>query len=116
MTQRRADDLVKWLQPYREVPFGVLATISDGEEAIVAALRICWPTAPHQRCQEHFLSNLAAPVLKVDSQLCKQMRDELGYLPAVPTRCDASVTPVSERPMATETPFCLPHQASETES
>jgi hypothetical protein len=68
--------LVEWLQPYRELPFKVLATLSDGEGPIIAALKTCWSEAPHRRCQEHVLSNLAEPVLEVDAQLRKRMRDD----------------------------------------
>lgn len=48
--------LTEWMTPYKELPFNVLATLSDGEKAIVAALKICWQDVPHQRCQLHFLS------------------------------------------------------------
>ena len=79
-----AEELVRWLQPYQALPGRVLATLSDGEDAIIAALTQCWPEAPRQRCQEHFLANLADPVLEVDAQLRQRMRDDLGGLPAVP--------------------------------
>ena len=75
------EKLAAWLRPYQAYP--VLATLSDGEERIIAALRAVWPTAPHQRCQEHFLSNVAADVLGHDTQLRKQMRQDLGGLPKV---------------------------------
>jgi len=78
--------LCDWLQPYRALPFAVLATLSDGEEAIIAALKACWPAAPHQRCQAHFLNNLVEPVLEFDTQLRQQMRTDLGGLPKVPDR------------------------------
>lgn len=29
-----ADELVKWMQPYRELPFKVLATLSGGEDTL----------------------------------------------------------------------------------
>lgn len=74
-------DLTEWLQAYQSYP--VLATLSDGEERIIAALRTVWPSAPHQRCQEHFLGNLAEDVLEYDTQLRKQMRADLGGLPKV---------------------------------
>ena len=64
-----ADELVEWLAPYQELPYEVLATLSDGEKTIIAALKACWPNAPRQRCQEHYLGNLAEPVLKVDGKL-----------------------------------------------
>jgi len=84
-----AEELVQWMQPYRALPFKGLATLSDGEETLIAALKSCWPEAPHQRCQEHILSNLAEPVLKLDAQLRQRLRDDLGGLPAVPTEPEA---------------------------
>ncbi len=75
------EKLTAWLQPYQTYP--VLATLSDGEERIIAALQAVWPEAPHQRCQEHFLSNLAEDVLGYDTQLRKQMRQDMGGLPKV---------------------------------
>lgn len=77
-------ELVDWLQPYTELPFQVLATLSDGEDTLIAALKACWPQAPHQRCQAHFLNNLAEAVLDYDDQLRKNMRQDLGGLPSVP--------------------------------
>lgn len=72
-------DLTNWLMTYQGYP--VLASISDGEERIIAALRAVWPNAPRQRCQEHFLGNLADEVLENDVELRKQMRADLGGLP-----------------------------------
>ena len=77
-------ELVDWLQPYTELPFQVLATLSDGEDTLIAALKACWPQAPHQRCQAHFLNNLAEAVLDYDDHLRKNMRQDLGGLPGVP--------------------------------
>jgi hypothetical protein len=83
-----AEDLVAWLKPYQELPYRVLATLSDGEKPIIKALETCWPEAPRQRCQAHYLANLAEPVLEVDGKLQQWMRDALGGLPAVPTECE----------------------------
>lgn len=80
-----ADELREWLEPYQELPYETLATLSDGEDRIIAALKASWPNAPHQRCQEHILDNLAEPVLEEDTQLRKWMRDDLSGLPGVPT-------------------------------
>lgn len=110
-----ADELVEWLQPYRELPFEVLATLSDGEDTIVAALKTCWPGAPHQRCQEHVLGNLAEAVLKEDTKLRQRMKDDLGYLPAVPTESEPSVTVISDGQPTPASPFCLSHPVSETQ-
>jgi hypothetical protein len=71
-------ELTAWLQAYEK--YLVLASITDGEERIIAALRTVWPNAPRQRCQEHFLSNLADEVLEEDTRLRKQMRVDLGGL------------------------------------
>jgi len=76
-------ELVAWLRPYQGLPFQVLATLSDGEVSLVAALQSCWPEAPHQRCQAHFLNNLAEAVLDYDDQLRQNIRQDLGGLPPV---------------------------------
>lgn len=87
-----AQDLGEWLEPYQALPYPVLATLSDGEEAIIAAMKTgAWAPAPHQRCQEHWLSNVAEPVLTYDTQLRKQLQAEVGGLPAVPEQPDLLV-------------------------
>ena len=58
-----------------------LTYATDGEDAIISAMKKTWPDATHQRCQEHFLGNLAEGVLKHDASLRKQMRQSLGGLP-----------------------------------
>ena len=78
-----ADQLTEWLQAYQKYP--VLATLSDGEDMLIAALKKTWPNAPHQRCQEHFLGNVAEEVLNYDTQLRQEMRQSLGGLPKVET-------------------------------
>ena len=77
----KTDKLVEWLVTYQELPYAVLATLSDGEPAIIEALETCWPQAPRQRCQAHFLNNLADPALVYDDELRKWMRQDLGGLP-----------------------------------
>ena len=77
----KASELLKWLEPYKELPYAVLATLSDGEKAIIEALETCWPEVPRQRCQAHFLNNLADPALVYDDELRKWMRQDLGGLP-----------------------------------
>lgn len=82
----KAEELEEWLAPYKSLPHRVLATLSDGEKAVIAAMERCWPEAAHQRCQAHFLSNLAEPVIALDRQLRQQMANDLGGLPPVPER------------------------------
>jgi hypothetical protein len=104
-----ADELAEWLQPYRALPFPVLATLSDGEEAIIAAFRTCWPGARPQRCQSHWLSNVAEPVLTVDTQLREQMRQDLGGLPMVPEQEETPTRSTPVEPSTAVPPFCQPH-------
>jgi hypothetical protein len=91
----RADeaDLVAWLRPYQELSFRVLATLSDGESTIIAALKSSWPQAPHQRCQLHFLNNLADAVLAQDERLRQSLRQEMGGLASVPEQEPDPTTP-----------------------
>jgi len=96
-------ELVAWLQPYQAWSYPVLATLSDGEAAIIAALARCWPQAPRQRCQEHFLANLAEPVLKVDDQLRQWLRAGLGHLPEVPDRVNRAA---QDQGLTAAPPFC----------
>jgi hypothetical protein len=108
-----ADELIEWLAAYQELPYEVLATLSDGEKAIIAALKTCWPDAPRQRCQEHFLGNLAEPVLEVDRKAQEWMRNELGGLPAVPTESERA--PVEDRSGQSmpDPPLSRTHKGSE---
>jgi len=87
----------------------VLATVSDGEAAIIAAFRTCWPRARPQHCQSHWLGNVAEPVLKVDTQLREQMRQDLGGLPAVPELADMPVPPIPVAPSTDAPLFYPPH-------
>jgi len=64
--------------------YPVLATLSDGEKGIISALKTTWPQAPHQRCQAHFLNNLAEPVMVHDTELRQELRDSVGYVASPP--------------------------------
>ncbi len=52
-------------------------------DTLIAALKKVWSAVPHQRCQEHFLGNVAEEVLDYDTQLRQEMRQSLGGLPKV---------------------------------
>lgn len=107
-----ADDLVTWLRPYQALPYRVLATLSDGEKTIISALETCWSDVPRQRCQEHYLGNLAEPVLEVDGKLQQGMRDKLGGLPAVPTAREVPVVEDGEGPSMPIPPLCQTPQSN----
>jgi hypothetical protein len=99
------------LQPYQALPFRVLATLSDGEEAIIGALKGCWPAAPHQRYQAHLLNNLVEPVLDFDTKLRQQMRDDLGSLPKVPDQVESAQPTGGEESPAERPLFSRPSPA-----
>ncbi len=114
-----AEELVAWLEPYRELSYEVLATLSDGEDRIIAALKASWPDAPHQRCQGHILGNLAEPVLKEDSNLRQWMRDDMIGLPGVPSEVateDLEGEAGAEKSEGLPLCRCLTSSASETKS
>ena len=93
-----AAELDAWLSPYAALPYQALATLSDGEEALVAALKNSWPQTPHQRCQAHVLGNIAEPVLPHATELRQRLRDALGGLPAVPEQGAGSTAPAPAQP------------------
>ncbi|MGB6107706.1 MAG: hypothetical protein WBF86_07775 [Mycobacterium sp.] len=107
-----ADDLTAWLRPYQALPYKVLATLSDGEKAIIVALERCWPDAPRQRCQEHYLRNLAEPVLSVDGKLQEWMRNELGGVPAVSTEPETPAVEDDSGQSMSAAPFCQTRERS----
>lgn len=97
LPQAQAQLLIEWLQPYKEFPYKVLATLSDGESAIIAAINSTWTDAPHQRCQAHFLSNLSESVLPLDTKLRQQLKADLDGLPKVPENSERPQDPSSEQ-------------------
>ncbi|MEH1895367.1 MAG: hypothetical protein V7K94_08725 [Nostoc sp.] len=84
LPQAQAQRLIEWLQPYKDLPYKVLATLSDGESAIITAMNSSWPDAAHQRCQAHFLNNLSESVLSLDTKLRQKLKAGLDGLPKVP--------------------------------
>ena len=85
--------LSQWLercgQQLGETP--ILALLSDGEPALVAALAEVWPDVVHQLCQMHFLGNLSEPLQKEDLVLKQQLQQDLKGLPRVPDLAEQEV-------------------------
>lgn len=111
LPQAQEEQLIEWLQPYKELPYKALATLSDGEKSIIAAMNSIWPTAPHQRCQAHFLSNLNEAVLPLDTRLRQQLRADLDGLPKIPEYSERPQDPSSEQqpdttPLFPQFPIC----------
>ena len=93
LRQPTAKALIDWLRPYQALPYPILATLSDGEKAIIEALQTCWPEAPQQRCQAHFLNNLVDPVLDYDAELRQRLREDRGGLPKAPANLKGPTDP-----------------------
>lgn len=111
LPQAQTQRLIEWLQPYQKLPYKVLATLSDGEKSIIAAMNSSWPNAPHQRCQAHFLSNLSGSVLPLDTKLRQQLKADLDRLPKVPEYSERPQDPRPEQqqdntPFFQEFPIC----------
>lgn len=77
--------LIAWLSGVDLGDFPVLATISDEEKALIAALKTVWSEEKHQACQLHFLKNLSEPVHDDDQALRQTLKESVGQLPGVPT-------------------------------
>jgi hypothetical protein len=73
-----------WLRQAPVADFKVLATMSDHEDALVIALTTVWSDAPHQLCQEHFISRLSEPIHDADQELQASLQAELRGLPKLP--------------------------------
>jgi transposase-like protein len=69
--------------------------LSDGEKGIIGALKATWPQAPHQRCQVHFLNNLAEPVLVHDTELRQGLRNAVGAIPSPPATMPTAASAAS---------------------
>jgi hypothetical protein len=57
--------------------------ISDKQEAFVKGIAAEFPGVPHRHCGNHFLRDLAKPVLEADSHAKVQMRKKVRGLRAI---------------------------------
>jgi hypothetical protein len=64
----------------------VRAWMSDKQEAFVKAIATEFPGIPHRYCQNHFVRDLAKPVLDMDSQAKVTMRSKVRGLRAIERR------------------------------
>jgi len=58
----------------------VCGWVSDKQEAFVKAIALEFPGVPHRYCQNHFLRDLAKPMLEADSHAKVQMRRKVRGL------------------------------------
>src|SRR5262249_26432259 len=57
--------------------------LSDKQDAFVKGIKAEFPGVPHRYCQNHFLRDLAKPMLKADSHAKVQMRKKVRGLRAI---------------------------------
>ena len=101
--KRDTEHLTNWLKPYSELDLTVLATLSDGEEAEIAALKGLWKNSPHQMCLTHFLGDCGKPIKDADQKLKSVLRQGMGQLPPVPgDKNSAKAGPAAATPVLSE--------------
>jgi hypothetical protein len=61
----------------------VAAWISDKQDAFLTGIAAEFPGVPHHYCQNHFLRDVAKPVLELDSHAKVQMRSKVRGLRAI---------------------------------
>jgi len=86
--------------------------MSDKQDAFVKAIAAEFAGVPHRYCQNHFLRDVAQPVLEMDSRAKVKMRRKVRGLRAIERRvledrrpaAAPEPTPPAERPTTDETP------------
>jgi hypothetical protein len=75
--------------------------MSDKQDAFVSGIATEFPGVPHRYCQNHFLRDVAQPVLAADSRAKVRMRSKVRGLRAI-EREILQTQPVTEPPVAEE--------------
>jgi len=102
--KRDAARLQTWLEPYGQLDLTVLATLSDGEEAEITAMKAVWSGVVHQMCQVHFLGDIGEPIRDGDQRLRKALAVELKKLPSLPGNPAATGVQPQARTLELEMP------------
>jgi hypothetical protein len=73
-----------FFQPLSQLPWSILAVLSDKQKGLLPAVSTVLPGARHHFCHAHYLKNLAQPLADADSafnvELRKAVRREVGPL------------------------------------
>lgn len=73
-----------FLHPLAQLPWPILAVLSDKQKGLLPAVSTVLPGARHHFCHAHYLKNLAEPLAEADSAfkvaLRKAVRQEVGVL------------------------------------
>ena len=77
--------------------------MSDKQEAFVRGIAAAFPGVPHRYCANHFLREVAEPVLDADSRAKVQMRRKVRGLRTIEREVLAERRP-SEQPLLREAP------------
>jgi hypothetical protein len=75
--------LVRARQMAEQLGKPVLSWMSDKQDAFVTGIAAEFPGVPHRYCQNHFLRDLAKPVLEQDSHAKVKMRSRIRGLRAI---------------------------------
>src|SRR5881397_1891516 len=98
--------------------------MSDKQEAFVQAIGTEFPHTPHRYCQNHFLRDVAQPVLELDSQTKVKMRSKVRGLHTIERRvleerrhtAALEPSPAPGPPQADETPRVAISEAAAPEA
>jgi hypothetical protein len=98
--------------------------ISDKQDAFVQAIGTEFPHTPHRYCQNHFLRDVAKPVLELDSQAKVKMRRKVRGLRTIERRvleerrrtAALAPSPAPGPPQADETPRVVISEAAAPEA
>jgi hypothetical protein len=93
----------------------VAGWMSDKQDAFVQGIAAVFPGTPHGYCKNHFLRDLAEPVLEADSHAKVQMRRKVRGLRAIQQEVlhQRAKTAIPEGNPAAGTPFSAPPGAEE---
>lgn len=101
-----------FLEPLAQLPWSILAVLSDKQKGLVPAVAVILPHSLHQFCQGHYLKNLAEPLAEADEafkvELRKTIRQEVGAMIRPEKSADApeagvlTVTGLLPSPLASE--------------
>jgi hypothetical protein len=78
----------------------VVLWMSDKQEAFVQAIAAAFPAVPHRYCQNHFLRDVAKPMLDADSHAKVQMRRKVRGLRTIEQAILAEQAAVAAAPTA----------------
>jgi hypothetical protein len=100
----------------------VVLWLSDCQDAFVTGIAAEFPEVPHRYCDNHFLRDVAKPVLEADSHAKVQMRRKVRGLRKIEQtvlkeqKAAAAVRVVADDPEITETETAAPAPAAEAET